>query len=80
MELNISIMVGLNGRNYVIWKAKMEDMLFYKDLNSPIKGGKLEKMSDDNWKKLNRKTIGVIRHYFSPCFKGDFSTSIVEKA
>ena len=56
-------MVSLNGKNYMIWKAKMEDILYCKDLYSPIEGEKPEAMSEDDWKKLNRKTIGVIRQW-----------------
>jgi hypothetical protein len=61
MEDNIRRMVSLNGRIYMIWKAKMENMLFCNDLNSPIEGATPEKMSNDDWKKLNMKAIGVIR-------------------
>ena len=41
----------------------MEDVLYCKDLHDPIKGdsAKPSDMSDRDWQKLNRKTIGCIR-------------------
>ncbi|KAL6211098.1 hypothetical protein ACLB2K_016326 [Fragaria x ananassa] len=63
MDANTSLMVSFNGRNYTIWKAKMEDLLYCKDLSSPIEGNKPNAMSDEEWKKLNRKCIGVIRQW-----------------
>ncbi|GFS38384.1 ADP/ATP carrier 2 [Actinidia rufa] len=44
------------------WKL-MEDILFCKDLHDPLenKGEKPEAKKDEEWRKMNRKTIGLIR-------------------
>ncbi|GFS39374.1 transcription regulator [Actinidia rufa] len=41
----------------------MEDILFCKDLHDPLenKGEKPEAKKDEEWRKMNRKTIGLIR-------------------
>jgi len=43
----------------------MEDLLFCRDLYDPIeeKGVKPTSKYDGDWKKINRKTIGVIRQW-----------------
>jgi len=43
----------------------MEDLLFCRDLYDPIeeKGVKPIGKTDGDWKKINRKTIGVIRQW-----------------
>ena len=43
----------------------MEDFLCYKDLVGPLLGDcvKPEKMSMDEWKILDRKTMGYIRQW-----------------
>ena len=43
----------------------MEDLLYCKDLYDPIEGdsAKPEGKTDQDWQKLNRKTIGLIRQY-----------------
>ena len=58
-------MSSFNGSNWVTWKTKMEDLLFCKDLYGPIEGdsGKPEGMKDDEWNRLNRKAVGVIRQW-----------------
>ena len=58
-------MIKLDSTNYSIWKSRMEDLLFCKDLYDPIeeKGVKPAAKSDGDWKKINRKTIGVIRQW-----------------
>ena len=58
-------MISLNGQNWLIWKAKMEDLLFCKDLYVPIEGDavKSESMSAEDWKKLDRKAIDIIRQW-----------------
>ena len=65
MDGNVGRMVSFNGTNWVTWKTKMEDLLFCKDLNGPIKGdsGKPEEMKDDEWKKLDRKVVSFIRQW-----------------
>ena len=51
-----------NGQNYQLWKMKMEDYLYQKDLYLPL-GGK-EKQSaarkDEEWEVLDRKALGTI--------------------
>lgn len=56
-------MTTLSATNFTIWKPRMEDILYCKDLYDPIenKGVKPKDMTDEEWKKLNRKTIGLIR-------------------
>ena len=48
MEGGSSRMISHNGSNWTIWKAKIEDLLYCKDLYSPILGisAKSEDMSD----------------------------------
>ncbi|MGV8048355.1 hypothetical protein PJP07_29550, partial [Mycobacterium kansasii] len=58
-------MISLNGSNWTIWKANMEDLLYCKDLYSPILGisAKSKDMSDDDWKKMNREAVRFIRQW-----------------
>jgi len=62
---NISRMISLNGNNWMIWKPRMEDLLYCKDLYGPLQGdsAKPTTMTDDEWKRLDRKTIGFIRQW-----------------
>jgi len=57
------IMIKLDSTNYSIWKSRMKDLLFCIDLHDPIeeKGVKPIDKFDGEWKKINRKTIGIIR-------------------
>ena len=43
----------------------MEDLLNFKDLYDPIEGynAQLSDMLDADWKKLKKKTLGVIRKW-----------------
>ncbi|KAL6211007.1 hypothetical protein ACLB2K_016236 [Fragaria x ananassa] len=65
MESSKSTMVRLNHSNWITWKPRMEDILYYKDLHEPIEGveAKPEGTSDANWTKMNRKAIGHIREW-----------------
>lgn len=63
MENNNGRMISLNGNNWQIWKAKMEDLLYSKDLYDPIDGKKPEDMSEDDWKKENQKVVACIRQW-----------------
>ena len=58
-------MIKLTTSNYSIWKAKMEDILYCKELFKPIecRGYKSVTTTEDEWKKLNRKAIGQIRQW-----------------
>ena len=63
MEEAGSGMIKLTTFNYSIWKTRMEDILYCKELFEPIecRGYKPVTTTKDEWKKLNRKTIGQIR-------------------
>ena len=52
---NISRMISLNGNNWMIWKPRMEDLLYCKDLYGPLQGdsAKPTTMTDDEWKRLD---------------------------
>ncbi|KAA8519832.1 hypothetical protein F0562_014078 [Nyssa sinensis] len=65
MEGGPSIMIKLNNMNWLIWKPKLEDILYCKDLYEPIERdtAKPKDMDDEKWKRLNRKTIGNIRQW-----------------
>ena len=52
-----------NGQNYQLWKMKMEDYLYQKDLYLLL-GGKSKQsvaMKDEKWEVLDRKALGTIR-------------------
>ena len=58
-------MIKLTTMNYSLWKSVMEDLFNYKDLYDPIEGdnAKSSDMPDADWKKLKKKTLGVIRQW-----------------
>ncbi|GFY95563.1 hypothetical protein Acr_10g0009480 [Actinidia rufa] len=62
-EHSLGSMILLSAMNYAIWKPRMEDILFYKDLHDSLenKRDKPVAAKDEEWKKMNRKTIGLIR-------------------
>ncbi|GFY95526.1 hypothetical protein Acr_10g0009110 [Actinidia rufa] len=62
-EHNLGSMIVLSATNYAIWNPRMEDILFCKDLHNPLenKGEKPLAKTDKEWRKMNRKTIGLIR-------------------
>jgi hypothetical protein len=51
------------GQNYHLWKMKMEDYLYQKDLFLPFGGieNKLTTMKDEEWDILDIKALGMIR-------------------
>ena len=61
-EIYSSPMINLTTTNYSLWKSMMEDLLNFKDLYDPIEGdnAKSSDKSDAEWKKLKKKTLGVI--------------------
>ncbi|GFY85303.1 hypothetical protein Acr_04g0000410 [Actinidia rufa] len=63
VEHNLGSMIVLSATNYAIWKPRMEDILFCKDLHDPLenKGEKPIAKKDEEWRKMNRKTIRLIR-------------------
>ena len=65
MEEASSGMIKLIASNYSIWKTRMKDILYCKELFEPIecRGYKPITTIEDEWKKLNRKTVGQIRQW-----------------
>ena len=65
MEEVGSGMIKLTSSNYSVWNTRMEDILYSKELFEPIerKDYKPVTTTEDEWKKLNRKTIGQIRQW-----------------
>ena len=63
MKEDDSGMIKLITSNYSIWKTKMDDILYCKELFEPIecRGYKPVTTTENEWKKLNKKTIGKIR-------------------
>ena len=60
MKEDDSGMIKLITSNYSIWKTKMDDILYCKELFESIeyRGYKpVTTTEDEYWKKLNRKTI-----------------------
>ena len=55
-------MIKFTATNYSFWKPMMEDFLNCKDLYDPIEedNAKPSEMPNADWKKLNKKTLGVI--------------------
>jgi hypothetical protein len=51
-----------NCQNYQLWKMKMKDYLYQKDLFLPLGGieKKMTAMKDEEWEVLNRKALGMI--------------------
>ena len=58
-------MIKLTTTNYSLWKFMMDDILNCKDLYDLIEGdnAKPYDMSYADWKKLKKKTLGVIRQW-----------------
>ena len=58
-------MIKLIATNYSLWKSMIEDLLNCKDLYDPIRGDNVKSsdMSDADWKKLKKKTLGVIHQW-----------------
>ena len=58
-------MIKLSATNYLIWKPRMQDLLYCKDLIDPIlfKGVMPTDMKREDWTKMNMKTIGHIRQW-----------------
>ncbi|CAO2841500.1 unnamed protein product [Amaranthus hypochondriacus] len=57
-------MIYLDSTNYAVWKSKMEDILYVKDLYEPILNESMPTgQNESKWKILNRKTVGTIRRF-----------------
>ena len=64
-ESSGAAMIRLTSSNYSIWKLRMEDILYCKDLYAPIDGdkNKPKDMSEAEWKIMHRKTVALIRQW-----------------
>ena len=58
-------MIKLTTSNYSIWKTRMEDILYCKELFEPIECRCYKPViaTEDEWNKLNRKIIEKIRQW-----------------
>ena len=55
-------MIKLTTTNYLLWKSMMEDLLNLRIYMILLRDNvKPYDMSDSDWKKLKKKTLGVIR-------------------
>ena len=57
-----------NGQNYHLWKMKMEEYMYQKELYMPL-GGKAKQtttMKDEEWEVLDRKALGTIQMFLAP--------------
>ena len=63
-------MIKLTASNYSNWKTRKKDILYCKELFELIecRGYKSVTTTEDEWKKLNRKTVGQIRHWVNQSF------------
>lgn len=67
METIVTNMEKLSGANFSLWKSQMEDILILKDKYLPIEGTtkKPLSMTNEEWKKLDRKVTATIRQYLA---------------
>ena len=63
MEESFGAMIKLNSSNYLIWKPRIEDVFYTKDLYLPIydDSKKPKDKNDNDWNILNRKIVVQIR-------------------
>nr|KYP38693.1 Retrovirus-related Pol polyprotein from transposon TNT 1-94 [Cajanus cajan] len=62
-------MISLNGANYHLWKGKMNDLLFVKNLHLPIfASNKLESKPDEEWDFEHQQVYGFIRQFVDDNF------------
>ncbi|KAK3023687.1 LOW QUALITY PROTEIN: hypothetical protein RJ639_044297, partial [Escallonia herrerae] len=55
-----------NGMNVQLWKIKVEDYLYQKDLYLPLVGEKSEVMNANEWAILDRKVLATVRLSLTP--------------
>lgn len=61
---NMGRMISLSGANYHLWKGKMEDLLFVKELHVPVfEENKPAEKTEDQWTLLHRQVCGLIRQW-----------------
>ena len=67
METTVTYLEKLSGANFALWKSQMEDTLILKNQYFPIEGTtkKPSSMTNEEWNKLDRKTIATIRQYLA---------------
>ena len=67
METIVTDMEKLSMANFALWKSQMEDILILKDKYLPIEGTTMKPSSATNeeWNRLDRKTIATIRQYLA---------------
>ena len=63
--------LGVNrfdGKNFQLWKMKMEDYLYQKDLWRSLEGKAKNQrsMSNDEWDRLDRNALGSIQLCLTP--------------
>lgn len=64
MEANTNRMICLNGSNYHLWKGKMKDLLFVKNLHLPVFASEKPKSkTDEDWSFEHQQICGFIRQY-----------------
>ena len=65
VESYLGSMIELTATSYSLWKSMIKDLLNCKDLNDPIEGDNVKSsdMSNVDWKKLKKKTLGAIRRW-----------------
>ena len=63
MEENTGIMIKLTTANYSIWKQKIEDILYYKDLHDPMEKREKQSRTTSQLTKMHRKAIGLIKQW-----------------
>lgn len=64
MEANTNRMVSLNGTNYHMWKGKMKDLLFVKNMHLPVFAAqKPDSKSDEEWEFAHQQVCGFIRQW-----------------
>ena len=62
-ENNVVAMITLLAMNYALWKSRMKDILFCKNLYDPLENTRDKSVAtkDEEWNKMNQKMIGLIR-------------------
>ena len=75
MEESTGNMIKLTAFNYAIWKPKMEDLLYIKDLWKPIIMPKEKEVTDADieWAVLNRKCAAQIRQWIDKSIFQNFA-------
>jgi len=66
MEVNVTIcgMIKLTATNYPMWKPRMEDILYCKDMHHVVESTtKPVDKTDEVWNTTNQKVVGLIRQF-----------------